>query len=137
MSGGLKSSQESRSMWWMETSSSPHLGLSSATSRCSSGSTRSCLRTTSTSTRRRGSTVEDGKWCEMTWSVSGSGVCRLKVIIIEYKISRYKCLSPSKGRPKPKVSEDLLQKLTSYFKEDNERFFSLLGKRFHWNENPK
>ena len=123
-------------MWWMEISSSPHPGLSSATSRHSSGSNGSCQRTTSTSTRRRGSTAGNRKLCEMTWSVSGGELYPAFKSSLEYDISRYKCLSPSKGRPKPKVSEDLLQKLTNYFKKDNELFFSLLGKRFNWNEKP-
>ena len=59
-----------------------------------------------------------------------------EVVRDDLECIRYKCLSASKGRPKPKVSEDLLEKLTNYFKEDNEEFFSLLGKRFNWNEKP-
>lgn len=54
----------------------------------------------------------------------------------EWNCIRYKCLSPSKGRPKPIVAEDLLEKMTSYFVEHNEQFFSLIGKRFDWNQKP-
>ena len=54
----------------------------------------------------------------------------------EWNCIRYKCLSSSKGRPKPTVSDELLEKMTSYFLEFNQQFFSLIGKRFDWNQKP-
>ena len=54
----------------------------------------------------------------------------------EWRCVRYKCLSASKGRPKPRVEPDLLLKMRRYFEEPNKQFFKLIGKTFDWNDSP-
>ena len=54
----------------------------------------------------------------------------------EWGCARTKCLSPSKGRPKPPVAPSLVSTLTKFFIPHNEKFFSLIGKHFDWNTIP-
>jgi len=54
----------------------------------------------------------------------------------EWGCARTKCLSPSKGRPKPRVAPSLVSTLTKFFIPHNEKFFSLIGKHFDWNTIP-
>lgn len=54
----------------------------------------------------------------------------------EWSCVRRKCLSSSKGRPKPEVPESLLTKLTEFFVSHNEKFFEQVGRRFDWNTLP-
>ena len=54
----------------------------------------------------------------------------------EWRCVRYKCLSASKGRAKPRVEPDLLLKMTRYFEPHNQQFFKLIGKSFDWNHSP-
>ena len=48
----------------------------------------------------------------------------------------HKCLSSSKGRPKPQVTQTLLSKLNDFFVPHNEKFFKQIGRRFDWNTLP-
>ena len=54
----------------------------------------------------------------------------------EWRCIRYKCLSASKGRPKPRIAPYLLDKMRRYFEHHNTQFFKLIGKRFDWNQKP-
>ena len=54
----------------------------------------------------------------------------------EWSCVRNKCLSASKGRPKPPVSPELVSKLTQFFVPHNNIFFNLTGKQFDWNTEP-
>ena len=54
----------------------------------------------------------------------------------EWSCFRSKCLSPSKGRPKPQVSPLLITQLTQFFIPHNQKFFKLIGKQFDWNREP-
>ena len=43
-----------------------------------------------------------------------------------------KCLSKSKGRPKPRVEEGAIAKLKEFFKEHNRIFYDMVGRDFGW-----
>jgi hypothetical protein len=45
-----------------------------------------------------------------------------------------KCLSATKGRPHPKVDENVIKKMKDLFWEHNENFYKLINRRFNWNE---
>ena len=45
-----------------------------------------------------------------------------------------KCLSATKGRPHPKVDENVIKKMKDLFWEHNEIFYKLINRRFNWNE---
>ena len=49
-----------------------------------------------------------------------------------WECTKKKCLSKSKGRPKPPVNEDTLSKLRRFYKEHNKIFESLVGMQFGW-----
>lgn len=42
------------------------------------------------------------------------------------------CLDQSKGRPHPVINELLLERLCTYFSEQNENFFAMVGQTFNW-----
>ena len=49
-----------------------------------------------------------------------------------WECTKRKCLSKSKGRPKPPVMEETTRKLTAFFKEYNKMFYQLVGRDFGW-----
>lgn len=42
------------------------------------------------------------------------------------------CLGKSKGRVHPQVRPIVLQKLTEFYKPENEKFFAMINRRFDW-----
>ncbi|GAB6028751.1 Heparan sulfate glucosamine 3-O-sulfotransferase [Chamberlinius hualienensis] len=46
-----------------------------------------------------------------------------------------KCLSETKGRKHPQVSQQVIEKLRQYFEPHNDQFFQLIGQRFNWSLN--
>lgn len=49
-----------------------------------------------------------------------------------WQCTKEKCLSKSKGRPKPPLREGTVEKLVEYFQPHNELFYKLLGRNFGW-----
>lgn len=45
---------------------------------------------------------------------------------------RLHCLNEGKGRVHPKVDDDVITLLGNFYRPHNERFFKLVGRRFHW-----
>lgn len=45
---------------------------------------------------------------------------------------RERCLHESKGRPHPIVNETVLEQLYSYFREHNQRFYTMVNQTFDW-----
>ena len=43
-----------------------------------------------------------------------------------------KCLSKAKGRPKPPLMPDTVDRLRQFFEEHNKNFYALVGKDFGW-----
>lgn len=42
------------------------------------------------------------------------------------------CLGKTKGRAHPHVRLDVIQKLEDFYRPQNEEFFKLINRRFHW-----
>uniref|UniRef100_A0AAF5PJ70 Sulfotransferase domain-containing protein n=1 Tax=Wuchereria bancrofti TaxID=6293 RepID=A0AAF5PJ70_WUCBA len=42
------------------------------------------------------------------------------------------CLGKTKGRAHPNIRFDVIQKLANFYRPQNEEFFKLINKRFHW-----
>nr|CDQ04119.1 BMA-HST-3.2 [Brugia malayi] len=42
------------------------------------------------------------------------------------------CLGKTKGRAHPNIRLDVIQKLANFYRPQNEEFFKLINKRFHW-----
>ena len=55
----------------------------------------------------------------------------LPVAVPEVK-ERLHCLNEGKGRVHPKVDDDVITLLGNFYRPHNERFFRLVGRRFHW-----
>jgi [heparan sulfate]-glucosamine 3-sulfotransferase 1 len=51
-----------------------------------------------------------------------------------WECTRKKCLSSSKGRPKPPVQESTIAKLRGFYREHNKIFYGLVGQDFGWPE---
>ena len=60
----------------------------------------------------------------------------VKVVDSEWSCVRTKCLSGSKGRAKPHVSEAFISKLTKFFHDHNQKFYNLVGRTFNWDSEP-
>jgi hypothetical protein len=42
------------------------------------------------------------------------------------------CLGKSKGRTHPPVREDVVRRLEDFYRPENEKFFKMIHRRFHW-----
>ena len=51
-----------------------------------------------------------------------------------WECTKKKCLSKSKGRPKPPLAPGTETRLRRFYREHNEIFFQLMGRDFGWNE---
>ena len=49
-----------------------------------------------------------------------------------WECTKRKCLSKSKGRPKPPVMPETTERLTEYLKGHNKIFYQLVGRDFGW-----
>ena len=49
-----------------------------------------------------------------------------------WQCTREKCLSKSKGRPKPPISEGTMERLFDFFKPHNRMFYDLVNREFGW-----
>ena len=49
-----------------------------------------------------------------------------------WSCTKDKCLSKSKGRPKPPMKEETFDKLTEFFKPYNTKFYELINRTFEW-----
>ena len=49
-----------------------------------------------------------------------------------WQCTREKCLSKSKGRPKPPISKGTLERLSDFFMPHNKMFYDLVNKDYGW-----
>jgi len=54
----------------------------------------------------------------------------------EWSCVRTKCLSASKGRPRPAVSPATVSLLTEFFLPHNRKFYAMVGRSFDWDTEP-
>ena len=57
--------------------------------------------------------------------------CWKKRVVNSAELVDY-CLDSSKGRPHPKVDEDVIRKLKEFYRPHNQRFYSLVNQTFGW-----
>ena len=62
-----------------------------------------------------------GFYCSQDTRTTGAWECTKK-----------KCLSKTKGRPKPPVQPDTHKKLEDFYREHNKIFYGLMGRDFGW-----